>query len=112
MSEIVRHGRVRRAWIGIAAQTVPLPRRTGLALGLNQSFGAAITGTEPDGPAAHSGLAVGEVIVAIDGVPVSGVDDLVRLLTAERIGASVAFSLVADGKLKTATVVPMERNGT
>jgi S1-C subfamily serine protease len=112
VSEIIRHGRVRRAWIGIAGQTVPLPRRIGPALGLNQSFGVAITGTEAEGPAAQSGLAVGNLVVAIDGTPVSGVDDLVRLLTAERIGASVAVSVVVDGTLKTVTVTPAERNGT
>jgi S1-C subfamily serine protease len=112
VSEIIRHGRVRRAWIGIGAQTVPLPRRIGLALGLHQSFGAAITNIEPEGPAAQSGLGVGNMVVAIDGAPVSGVDDLVRLLTAERIGASVVFSIVADEKLKAVTVVPIERNGT
>jgi len=111
VTEIIRHGRVRRAWIGIAAQTVPLPRRIAVALGLNQSFGATITGTEPEGPAAQSGLAAGNVIVGVDGVPVSGADDLVRLLTADRIGAPVAFSVVADGKLKTVVVVPAERNG-
>jgi S1-C subfamily serine protease len=111
VSEIVRHGRVRRAWIGIAAQTVPLPRRIGLALGLDQSFGVAITGIEPEGPAARSGLAVGNMIVAIDAAPVSGVDDLVHLLTAERIGAPVPFSVVVDGKLQAIVVVPADRNG-
>jgi S1-C subfamily serine protease len=110
VSEIIRHGRVRRAWIGIGAQTVPLPRRIALALGLNQSFGVAITGVEPNGPAAHSGIALGNIVVAIDGAAVSGVDDLVRLLTAERIDASVAFSVVADGKLQTIAIVPAERN--
>jgi S1-C subfamily serine protease len=111
VSEIIRHGRVRRAWIGIAAQTVPLPRRIALALGLNQAFGVAITAVESDGPAAHSGIATGNIIVAIDGAIVSGVDDLVRLLTAERIGVSVAFSVVADGMLQTIAIVPAERNG-
>lgn len=111
VSEIIRHGHVRRAYIGIAAQTVPLPRRLGLALGLNQSFGAAITGVEPDGPAAQSGLAAGNIIVALDGEIVTGVDDLLRLLAAERIGVSVSFSVVADGRLRMVAVVPAERNG-
>ena len=111
VSEIIRHGRVRRAWIGIAAQTVPLPRRIALALGLQQSFGVTITGVEPEGPAAHSGLVVGNMIVAIDGTAVRGVDDLVRLLSAERIGAQVIFSIVVDGTLKMVAATPAERSG-
>ena len=112
VSEIIRHGRVRRAWIGIGGQTVPLPRRLVLELGLRQPTGAAITAVEPDGPAARSGLIQGNIIVAIDGAPVAGVDDLVRLLTADRVGASVSLSVVADGKLRSVAVVPTERNGT
>jgi len=111
VSELVRHGRVRRAWIGIGAETVPLPRRTALSLALNQASGAAITAVEPDGPAVRSGLAVGNIIVAIDGAVVSSVDDLVRLLAADRIGAPVAFSVVADGRLHAIVVTPAERNG-
>ena len=110
VSELVRHGRVRRAWIGIGAETVALPRRIGLSLALNQASGAAITSVEPDGPAARSGLAMGEVIVAIDGVTVGGVDDLVRLLGADRIGAAVSVSVVTDGRLRAVVVTPGERN--
>jgi len=102
---------VRRAWIGVGAESVPLPRRIGFSLGLNQVSGAAITSVEPDGPAAQGGLADGNIIVAIDGATVSGVDDLVRLLGAERIGAAVAFAVVADGRLHTTVVTPGERNG-
>jgi S1-C subfamily serine protease len=111
VSGIIRHGRVRRAYVGIAAQTVPLPRRLGLALGLTQSTGVAITNVDPDSPTARGGLAAGMIIVALDGTPVTGTDDLVRLLGGERIGVSTQFAVVDGSKLRTLVVVPEEREG-
>jgi len=109
VSEIVRHGRVRRAFIGVAAQTVPLPRRLGLALGLDQSFAAAVTEVTSNGPAARAGLKSGNLIVSLDGEPVTGSDDLVRLLSAGRIGISVRLSVIADAKFQEIVIVPAER---
>jgi S1-C subfamily serine protease len=108
LSEIIRHGRVRRAYVGIAAQTVPLPRRVRLALGLAQSSGVAITGVEPDSPAARSGLIAGNIIVAVDGSDVAGADDLLRILNGERIAASTSFSIVAGSEIRNVIVVPTE----
>ena len=67
MSEIVRHGRVRRAFIGVAGQTVPLPRRLALALGLAQARGVAVASVEADSPAATAGLQAGDIVLALDG---------------------------------------------
>ena len=55
LSEILQHGRVRRAFIGVAAQTVAVPRRHARAAEIDNAFGAMITGTEPNGPAARRG---------------------------------------------------------
>jgi S1-C subfamily serine protease len=109
VSEIVRHGRVRRAFIGLAGQTVPLPRRLVLALGLVQARGVAIASLEKDGPAAKSGLQVGNIVLSLDGEPVTGADDLVRLLGAERIGAAVNLSVIAGSELRKMVIVPAER---
>jgi S1-C subfamily serine protease len=110
VSEIIRHGRVRRAYIGIAGQTVPLPRRLALALGLGQTQAVAITGVEPDSPAMRGGLAIGAIVVALDGEPVTGADDLLRLLGGERIGTPLSLSVVTDGKLRTIAITPTERD--
>ncbi|MFO1080599.1 MAG: trypsin-like peptidase domain-containing protein [Reyranellaceae bacterium] len=109
VSEIVRHGRVRRAFIGLAGQTVPLPRRLALALGVAQARGVAVTTVEPGGPSARAGLQPGALVVALDGVPVTGVDDLVRRLGGDRIGSPVVLSVIAEGKRREITVVPGER---
>ena len=71
VSEFIRHGRVRRAHIGIAAQTVPLPRRMAVALGAGPRA-VRITGLEPGGPAASAGLLEGDLLLSLDGVAVNG----------------------------------------
>jgi S1-C subfamily serine protease len=110
VSQIIRHGRVRRGFIGVAGQTVPLPRRLALAFGLTQSRAVAVTGVEPGSPAARGGLAAGMIIVALAGEPVTGADDFVRLLDGERIGIPTGLSVVADGDLRTIILVPDERD--
>ena len=109
VSEIVRHGRVRRAFIGVAGQTVPLPRRLALALGLAQPRGVAITSLESDGPAAKAGLQPGNIVVTLDGAPVTGADDLVRLLGGDRIGVETILTVIVGTNLRRIAVVPAER---
>jgi S1-C subfamily serine protease len=111
VSEIIRHGRVRRAFIGVAGQTVPLPRRLALALGLGQAQGVAIASLEADGPAAKAGLQTGNIVLALGGERVTGADDLVRLLGGDRIGIETPLSVIAGSELKQVVVVPAERTG-
>ena len=108
VGEFIRHGRVRRAHIGIAAQTLPLPRRLALAVGAGAQA-VRVGEIERDGPAATAGLRVGDIIVALDGAPVAGADDLIRLLDAERIGRPASLSVIRSGRLEVLTVTPRER---
>jgi S1-C subfamily serine protease len=108
ISEFVRHGRVRRAQIGIAAQTVTLPRRVALALSAGPGA-VRITGIEPGGPAASAGLQVGDLLLSLDGVAVSGTDDLVRLLDAERIGRKMLVSFMRNDKIERKSVLAVDR---
>jgi S1-C subfamily serine protease len=109
VSELIRHGRVRRASIGIAGQTVPLPRRVSYAAGLNGKFGVVIAAVEPGSPADQAKLEQGDVILSLDGEPVGGVDDLVRLLNGERIGRFVELVLLKKGEMCNVTIMPVER---
>ena len=109
LGELVRHGRVRRAYIGISAQQTTIPRRMQLANGLAQSSAATITASEPGSPANRAGLLTGDMIVSLDGEPVTGADDLIRLLTGERIGRIIEVGVLRLGKPRVFTLVPEER---
>ncbi len=109
VSEFIGHGRVRRAHIGIAAQTVPLPRRLSLAIGAGPRA-VRIGEVEPAGPAAAAGLREGDVILALDDVAVTGTDDLIRLLNAGRIAHETAVRFLRDGKVEHRSLRAIERN--
>jgi S1-C subfamily serine protease len=113
VSEFIAHGRVRRAHIGIAAETVPQPRRIGLAA-TTMGHGAGkrairISEVMSGGPAAAAGLLAGDLILSVDGTAIEGADDLVRLLGAARIGQETAVSILRGGAVEVMTVVPVER---
>ena len=108
LSELVKHGRVRRGYIGLAAQTVHIPRRLQLAAETGAS-GVMITVVEPGSPADKAGLLSRDIMVALDGQAVEGVDDLLRRLNAERIGRAVTVAVLRAGKRVEMTLTPVER---
>ena len=109
LGELVGHGRVRRAYVGVSAQTVPLPRRITARVGIPNAAGALVATIESGSPAARAGLHLNDVVVALDGEPVTGVDDLVRLLNGNRIGQEVAFRVLRQGAMVEVKLVPTER---
>jgi S1-C subfamily serine protease len=108
VGEFIGHGRVRRAHLGIAAQTVALPRRIAAPIAAPPQV-VRISEIEADGPAGKGGLAVGDILLALDGVSVTGADDLIRLLGADRIGRSVEVNVLRNGRVETLAVTPSER---
>jgi S1-C subfamily serine protease len=109
LSELIQHGRVRRAYVGVSAQTAPVPRRHARAAGIDNATGAMIAALESNGPAAEAGLMSLDTIVRADSVAVTGVDDLIRLLNGERIGRSVTIEVLRRGALRSFAVTPTER---
>jgi S1-C subfamily serine protease len=103
---LMRDGRVRRSRLGIAGQTIPLDRR--IVRGLERASANAVMISEiiPDGPAARAARENGDVLLEFGGEPVSGVDHLHRLLTAERANIDVAVRVLRRGKLIDATIRP------
>jgi S1-C subfamily serine protease len=110
LSEIIMHGRVRRAYIGVAAQTVPVPRRHAMAAGIENRLGAMLTNLDQAGAAAGAGLLSHDIVVRLDGEPVTGVDDLVRLLDGRRIGRPIVIEVLRLGRLRSFTLTPTERS--
>jgi S1-C subfamily serine protease len=94
VGQLIAHGHVRRARIGVGGQNVSLPRLAVRAHKLIRPSGVLITTVEAGSPAARAGLQSGDIIVAFGDQPVHGIDDLHRLLTGDRIGAATTVSAV------------------
>jgi S1-C subfamily serine protease len=109
LSELIKHGRVRRGFIGVSGQTAQVSRRQARAAGIENASGAMVTALEPKGPAALAGLMGFDTIVRADGLAVTGVDDLIRLLNADRIGKTIAIEVLRRGQLRRFNVTPLER---
>ena len=93
-SRLLRDGRIRRSYIGVSAQTVPIHRRVVRFYNLPQETGVVVLGVEERSPAQRAGFREGDVIVALDGKPVAGVDDLHRLLTDAQVGARCELTVI------------------
>jgi S1-C subfamily serine protease len=111
VGQLLQHGRVRRSWIGVAGQDIPLQRRTVRFHGLLAESGVLVSGVESDSPASRAGVKEGDIIVAFGGTPVTRVDDLHRLLTGERIGESVEIIVLRRGERREIGIVPGESRG-
>ena len=109
LAEIIRHGYVRRAHIGVAGQTAPIPRRHAVIAGIDNKMGALLQQIEPDSPAEKAGLLPGDVVTRLDGVDVHGVDDLIRILDRDRIGRSLEMEVLRMGRARVIAIDPVER---
>jgi len=107
-SALIRDGRVRRAWLGVGGQTLPLPRRIVRHFGLLRDGGVRVESIEADSPAAASSLQRGDVIISLDGDPVAHVDDLQRLLVGETIGRPIEIRAVRRDRVVTIELTPRE----
>jgi S1-C subfamily serine protease len=107
-SRLLRDGRIRRSWIGVSAQTVPIHRRVVRFYGLSRETGVVVVGVEERSPARKAGLREGDVIVALDEKPVAGVDDLHRLLTDAQVGARCMLTVIRHTERLSLPIVPEE----
>jgi S1-C subfamily serine protease len=105
---LLQEGRIRRSYIGVEAQTTPLHRRLVRFYNLPQETGVVVISVTAGSPGQKAGLREGDVIVALDGQPVAGVDDLHRLLTEARVGISSALTVLRWTDKLDLAVVPEE----
>ena len=104
---LMSDGRVRRAYIGIAGGSRPVPPRLATALDGRDAC-VEIVQVVPGSPAAAAGLRPEDLVVDVDGIPVRGADDLQRLMVGELIGKTVTLTIFRNGKLQPLEVVPVE----
>lgn len=106
---LMRDGRVRRAYLGIAGGSRPLPPRAATAVG--RTKGLEVVSVVADSPAAAARLRPEDIIVSVDGSPVTDVGDLQRLMTGARVGQEVALGVFRYGKVEQIVVRPTELEG-
>jgi S1-C subfamily serine protease len=105
---LIRDGRVRRSYIGIAGQSVRLSRRRVQISHLDANGGVLVTEVSPSSPSARAGVRPRDILVEFDHHAVGGIDDLQRLLTDERIGVPASLRMLRGGQPHNLTVVPGE----
>jgi len=107
-SQLIRDGRIRRGFLGIGGQTVPLLRRVSRFYNLPAETGILIIGVEPNSPAARAGLHEGDIVLAYGGHPTENVDELHKRLIGESIGVPSPITLLRGHEKLDFTVVPTE----
>jgi len=107
-SRLMRDGRIRRSFIGVAGQQTPVPRALARAGGIATASGVLVVSIEKGSPAEAAAFREGDVIVRFDGALIAGIDDLLRHLTDERIDRTVSITVLRRGRKVELAVIPRE----
>ena len=105
-SRLIRDGFVRRSYLGVGGQNIVIPRAYARAHGIMAASGVLVTSVDKTSPAAAAGVLEGDLLVAFAGQPVTGIDDLHRLLTDDRIGLGTPLAVLRRGERRDLLVVP------
>jgi S1-C subfamily serine protease len=106
---LLRDGRVRRGYLGVAGQDVPLLRRVTRFHRLAQAGGVLVISIEANGPARRAGLQEGDIIVSLDSSAISSLDDLYRVLTEDRIGTTAVLGILRQMQRMDLSVMIADR---
>jgi S1-C subfamily serine protease len=106
VARLMRDGRVRRSRLGVSGQTTALDSRIAARLRRQAASAVLVADVQAGSAAAESGLHAGDVLLSFDGETVASVDDLHRMLTAERAGRTVEAEVMRMGRIETLIVVP------
>lgn len=106
---LIRFGKVRRSYIGLAGQNVPVPRQFVRYYDLPNTNGILVISMDEDSPSRRAGLVEGDIIVAFAGEKVDGIDELHRLLTEERVGEAQPITIIRRTEKIELAITPLER---
>ena len=106
---LARHGHIQRGYLGIRSQTVEIPNASQKALKREQATGLLVVGVENDSPASKGGLIVGDILMAVAGVPVLHHDELFARLSGDVVGKSTPIEILRCGQPQTLNVLIGER---
>lgn len=106
--KLIKDGKIRRSYIGVGGQNVPLLRRLVRFHNLPVESGVLVVSIEPASPAAKAGLREGDLLVAYNGRSIAAIDDLHKLLTEEEVGATASVTIVRGPDLLAVPIVPEE----
>jgi S1-C subfamily serine protease len=109
VGQLLEKGRIVRGYLGLGMQPVRLPESVKQTLNLRGTSGIIIVAVEPSSPAEKAGLLIGDVLVALDGVPVGDIADVQALLGPERVGTVIGASIIRAGLLAERTIMIGER---
>jgi S1-C subfamily serine protease len=105
---LIKEGKIRRSYIGLGGQNVPLLRRIVRFYHLPVESGVLVVSLEENSPAKRAGLAEGDIIVGMDGQPVAGIDDLHRMLTEEKVGVKTTLMILRQTEKLNLSIIPEE----
>ncbi len=108
---LIKDGHIRRSYIGVAGQNVPLLRKLVLHHRLAQETGVLVAGLEPGSPASRAGLLESDILLALDDTPAPTVDTLHKLLTGDRIGERAIITFLRGIELRRHAIIPLEMPG-
>ena len=108
VSRLLKYGRVRRSYIGVGGQNIPLPRRVVRFHGLSAGTGVLIESVEPDSPATRAGLRKGDIITGFGGTDIPDIDELHKLLTEETVGTTFPLAVLRGAEKLYVNIIPDE----
>jgi S1-C subfamily serine protease len=110
LTQILQHGRVRRGRIGVIAEQIPLARRLAAIAGVSQTSAVRIREIQSGSPADQGGIKISDILLALNGSPVTGVDDVSRLLDHSTIGQEVTATMLRADVRMSVMILPVERD--
>jgi S1-C subfamily serine protease len=111
IDRLLTGGKIKKAYLGLIANTVALPQEIQEEVGIDQETGVMVFQVEPGAPAKKAGLTMGDVIVGFNGKPVTDFYDLPRLLVEDVAGKQTKLTVIREDKLLELTITPVEREG-